>query len=283
VLENAIISRDPAVAEDDWTSILQFRAAVAALKATYARSTATDTEKIRGMMKNINDSMPGGFIAYRTEFSRLHAMLIATGIANVVSEAEMREWVKGSITNTKVFDMLSTSIYLPKPDATHQEIFAQVDSYLSLNAMIGKDPYGVIAGTSGKASVNAVLLGDGSSSDNIRTKCWSKGHRWFECTSDRCAVCRNSIKPEDKSCSNWKKHTNPKYKFRGGVPPWEKSSGHVSTKRKNNYSHASTPTTTAATIPTTSQGDTGTTQSTEKRPSFWKAFKASKKLKTASN
>lgn len=231
-------NRPPLVLEADWTPRAQFQAVLSMLKAGYSRSTATDYETLRTKTQNLSDKVPGGYFEYRREFSKHHAMLVATGDAAVISATQCREWVRKGISNPEVFRYL-IPYYVEHPDATFQDIFNYVDKYMAICIGAEQDPYKIISGASGKASINInsysadtrghgqrgkILLPKGDEAyAKFCTKCWMKGHSWSECERRNCAVCHAPIGKDDKSCPNWRQHKSADFRFSNDQAPWERN------------------------------------------------------------
>ena len=69
---NKAIEKPAEVPAEEWTFERKFRAAWEALRVEYQPSTAVDLSQLREQIFALNDQMPGGFDAFKSEFHRLH-------------------------------------------------------------------------------------------------------------------------------------------------------------------------------------------------------------------
>lgn len=254
LLDAALKIRPVAIPLADWNPRTQYANALAKLKAEYEPSSSTDTEAIKSQLMTLSDQCPNGFVEYRTKFNLLHNQLLATGIPDVVSETELKEWARRGIQNPIVFQFL-TPYYIAYPNATYQEIFIHVDLYLGFCQRAKNDPYLTISGSGGKASVsvnNAFIerSGNGKSSgyhsfaDVICTRCWTPGHGWKTCTRKVCGACNSALEEDSKTCSKWRNHPSPKHRFILNYEPWNKpmpSNAAKSSSRGNSHSKRPAP------------------------------------------
>jgi hypothetical protein len=269
LLEGVIKNRPPEVAEVDWKPPQQFLAAMDKLKSVYARTTAADTETLRGKMMKLTDEGNGGFSEYRMEFCKLLSQLMATGIQNVVSETELREWVRKGIRNKNVLDHL-IKFYIDNPEASYEQIFSYVEKYLVICSNCEIDPYRTVSGASGKVSINVASMDSHQRkysppvhSESMCTRCWMKGHSWRDCRRSHCGVCKAELTLNDKTCPCWKKHKSPDYRFRGDTPPWERDQFDAGKKGKSFQRGTKRP----ATSPPSSTLDAGSLDPAE-MPTF---------------
>lgn len=229
----------------NWTPRAQFTAILAKLKADYSRSTATDIEVVRSKMMALSDQCAGGYVEYRKEFNQLYTQLTATGIPNVVSATELKEWVKRGIKNQKLFDHL-VGWYLTHEGYTFAEVFAYLDKYMAICYNVDQDPYRTVVSASGKATINNAAVNNHSNNrnattgkfvsnkDHMCTRCWLKGsHTWHDCSRHVCACCKNSLKREDMTCPKWKSHESAEFRFRDNIPPWERTSKSQGSRSKS--------------------------------------------------
>lgn len=231
-VEGAIKVRPANISEEDWTPITQLPLMLAKLRSEYAPTGITDTTIMRTNLQHLTDQCPGGFSEYRTKFNLGHNQLIMAGGENVVTEGELREWVKGGIQNPEVLNHLA-SFYIENEDATFAEIFTRVDKFITLLHSQGKDPYKSVASVSGRASVSAnaasvarggqrrVTSYGGARSDNC-TRCWNSGHGWKVCSASKCGACGQGLETDAKTCPKWRDHASAKHRFLLNYEPWNR-------------------------------------------------------------
>ena len=254
--------------EDNWTPDLQFQAVFDKLTKTYSRSSSTDTDTLRRQAQMLSDQSPGGFIEYQNEFQRIVSLLHSTSVADVVTEKELREWVKKGIQNETVFNSVTSQLYLDDPEVSYSHVFERVNGWLSLAALAGRDPYKLVNSSKGSVNIASTRGSNGSKPRELKpcTKCWgTDGHWWRDCTSSKCKVCGKNIGRGDPTCPGWRAHKEPKFRFHNDQAPFESarsapSSGKPLGKRPRD-DQASAP-------------DQDATESGNSKKAFYKAFRA---------
>jgi hypothetical protein len=222
-----------------WTPIKQLKAALDKIKTTYSRSNAADTDTLRRELQSLTDQIPGGFVVYQKEFNRILSQLQSTGNANIVTAAELREWVKKGIKNPDVIRTAMYPLIRANADVTYLELFAGITDFLSLSTLTDTDPYAIANTGRGQVSAHAASSngkrsnfpgfssadeksGGGAFFSDTCTRCWGSGHSWRNCFSRSCVACKRPLDRSDKTCGNWKSHNTP-FRFRGDKVPWERS------------------------------------------------------------
>jgi hypothetical protein len=250
----ALDTRPTDVDATEWTAITSFRAAITKIKSNYSRQTVTDNDTLRRDLQNLTDEVAGGFHEYQREFIRILCQLRASN-ANIVTDAELREWVKKGIKNKEIFNAVTGQLYMNEPEVAYDRVFERVSTWLQLAALNGSDPYGVINSSRGSVSAanaasrfkpnfnnsSSTIGGSGnhrlSRGDNfpsgdafpsrggnfdLCTRCWTPGHFFRVCTSFECAVCKKSLARSDSTCPGWRDHHSAKFRFTNDIPPWER-------------------------------------------------------------
>jgi hypothetical protein len=209
--------------------ICRFDAAMEILKTKYAPSGQSDANTIRLKMARLNDQGPDGFRGLQREYIQCRNELdnIKPGL---VSPLEEREWLFRAIQNVQVSDNVTVQMYNEKPEFTADEMFEKVNTWLTTMALLDRDPYKK-ATTNTSVSANRAetsKYAKKSTSSNrsyLRccTRCWgSDGHTWRDCRATSCSACAKALNPGEKTCPEWKKHSEP-YRFKGDTLPWERS------------------------------------------------------------
>ena len=126
----------------EWTYQLRFEACWKALKDEYQPSTAIDLKQLKDQISKLNDQGPGGFEAFKSEFHRIHAEIMATGVADAVTERELNEIVGEGIKNQFVWVNICYNLYRNDPNAPWANTFEAVTTALTSFRQKGFDPYG---------------------------------------------------------------------------------------------------------------------------------------------
>lgn len=197
------------------------------------------------------------FYEYQRDFEKILTELRAAGGRDVVSAKELLVWVKKGLKNQEVFLSCTSGWYLEHPDATYDQVFKRVNDWLSEAILIDKDPYHLSNTITGKISANsaevnnykhhsykdhAIPKGANNSrttnNTQICTRCWHTGHKWMDCRSYKCHAtgCASSLSPDDRGCPNWRRHVDPKHRYRNDIVPWERKAhdGAILGKRPRN-------------------------------------------------
>ena len=214
-VETALTNRPADINEDDWTSQKQWLAAITKIITDYQPSTQTDKATLRQELQAQDDQGVNGFKGFASDFTRLHTALVSTGIANVVTDAELFEWAKNCIRNSTVRAYLASTICKPgEPEPTWAELFSHIHNYITF--MRDADPYRVVTGANGRITVNnakATTLNTNTTTFRC-TRCWNKEHRWNTCIATQCGECGRKMSKENAFCPNWENHTEPGTKWR---------------------------------------------------------------------
>ena len=72
----------------NWTYRRRFEACWEALKIEYQPSTSVDLKQLKDQLSKLTDEGQGGFENFQSEFHRLHAEIMATGVDDAVTERE---------------------------------------------------------------------------------------------------------------------------------------------------------------------------------------------------
>ena len=141
IIDKTIDDRPANITEDDWNFERKFRACWEALRAEYQPSTAVDLSQLRDQIFALNDQIPGGFDAFRSEFHRLHAEIVATRVPDGIREAELNGIVRDGLKNRMVWALIGFNIYNNNPNAPWARTFEAVSSMLTSFRLKGIDPY----------------------------------------------------------------------------------------------------------------------------------------------
>ena len=129
------------VALADWTYQRAFEASWEALKTEYQPSTSVDLRQLKDQINKLDDSGPGGFEAFQSEFHRLHAEIMATGVADAVTERELNSIVRDGIKNPFIWINIAFNLYKNNDNAPWRATFAAVSTALTSFRQKGFDPY----------------------------------------------------------------------------------------------------------------------------------------------
>ena len=138
---NKAIERPADVPAEEWTFERKFRAAWEALRLEYQPSTAVDLSQLREQIFALNDQMPGGFDAFKSEFHRLHTEIMATQIPDAITARELNGIVREGIKNPIVWGFIGHDIYKATGEAPWQTTFEAVSQFLTSFRKKGVDPY----------------------------------------------------------------------------------------------------------------------------------------------
>ena len=97
--------------------------------------------QLRDQIFALNDQFPGGFDAFRSEFHRLHAEIVATRVPDGIPEAELNGIVRDGLKNRMVWALIGFNIYNNNPNAPWAQTFEAVSSMLTSFRIKGIDPY----------------------------------------------------------------------------------------------------------------------------------------------
>ena len=126
----------------DWTYRLRFEACWKALKEEYQPSTIVDLKQLKDQIMKLNDQGPGGFDAFKAEFHRLHAEIMATGVTDAVTERELNDIVREGIKNPFVWVNICYNLYKNDLNAPWAKTFDAITTALTSFRQKGFDPYG---------------------------------------------------------------------------------------------------------------------------------------------
>ena len=130
------------VALADWTFRRRFEAAWQALKTEYQPATSVDLKQLRDQINKLDDQGPGGFETFQSEFHRLHAEILATGVADAITDRELNEIVRDGMKNPFMWTNVCYPIYKDRDNrAPWRETFAAVATALTSFRQKGFDPY----------------------------------------------------------------------------------------------------------------------------------------------
>ena len=149
IIDNAIETPPADIPVEEWTFERKFRAAWEALRVEYQPSTAVDLSQLRDQIFALNDMIPGGFDAFKSEFHRLHAEIMATRIPNAITTRELNGIVRDGIKNPVVWGFIGHNIYTGSNgnvDAPWQDTFEAISRFLTSFRQKGTDPYGEAQG-----------------------------------------------------------------------------------------------------------------------------------------
>ena len=130
-----------ATALSNWTYRSRFEACWNALKDEYQPSTSVDLRQLRDQISKLDDQGPGGFEAFQSEFHRLHAEILATGVAEAMTERELNEIVRDGIKNPFIWVNVCYPIYKDSDKAPWRDTFTAVATALTSFRQKGFDPY----------------------------------------------------------------------------------------------------------------------------------------------
>ena len=125
----------------DWTYRRSFLACWEALKNEYQPSTSVDLKQLRDQIYKLTDEGPGGFEHFKSEFHRLHAEIVATGVNEAVTNRELNEIVRDGIKNKFVWVNICYNLYRDNPNTGWQNTFDAVSTALTSFRQKGFDPY----------------------------------------------------------------------------------------------------------------------------------------------
>ena len=131
-----------AVAVVDWTFRRRFEAGWQALKDEFQPSTSVDLKQIRDQISKLDDQGPGGFEAFQSEFHRLHAEILATGVRDAITDRELNEIVRDGMKNPFIWANVCYPIYKDRDNqAPWRDTFTAVANALTSFRQKGFDPY----------------------------------------------------------------------------------------------------------------------------------------------
>ena len=126
----------------NWTYRRRFEACWEALKIEYQPSTSVDLKQLKDQLSKLTDEGQGGFENFQSEFHRLHAEIMATGVDDAVTERELNDIVRDGIKNHFVWVNVCYNLYKDNPNAPWRETFTAVATALTSFRQKGFDPYG---------------------------------------------------------------------------------------------------------------------------------------------
>ena len=134
-------SKPANVIDRDWTYRRRIEACWQALKNEYQPSTSVDLRQLKDQINKLDDSGPGGFETFQSEFHRLHAEIMATGVADAVTERELNGIVRDGIKNPFIWINVAYNLYKDNDNAPWRATFAAVSTALTSFRQKGFDPY----------------------------------------------------------------------------------------------------------------------------------------------
>ena len=129
------------VIDREWTYRRRVEACWQALKNEYQPSTSVDLRQLKDQINKLDDSGPGGFETFQSEFHRLHAEIMATGVADAVTERELNGIVRDGIKNPFIWINIAFHLYKDNDNAPWRATFAAVSTALTSFRQKGFDPY----------------------------------------------------------------------------------------------------------------------------------------------
>ena len=125
----------------NWTYRRRFEACWEALRNEYQPSTVVDLKQLKDQISKLTDEGQGGFEQFQSEFHRLHAEIMATGVDDAVTERELNEIVRDGIKNHFVWVNVCYNLYRDNPNAPWRDTFTAVATALTSFRQKGFDPY----------------------------------------------------------------------------------------------------------------------------------------------
>ena len=114
----------------NWTYRRRFEACWEALKVEYQPSTSVDLKQLKDQLSKLTDEGPGGFENFQSEFHRLHAEIMATGVDDAVTERELNDIVRDGIKNQFIWVNVCYNLYRDNPNAPWRNTFTAVATAL---------------------------------------------------------------------------------------------------------------------------------------------------------
>ena len=125
----------------NWTYRRRFEACWEALKVEYQPSTSVDLKQLKDQLSKLTDEGPGGFENFQSEFHRLHAEIMATGVDDAVTERERNDIVRDGIKNQFIWVNVCYNLYRDNPNAPWRNTFTAVATALTSFRQKGFYPY----------------------------------------------------------------------------------------------------------------------------------------------
>lgn len=197
----------------------KFNACIEMLKSKYKPSSAYDTNRLRQQLQDLDDS--DGIIEYQQKFNTKVAEIRSIR-QDIVSDAELTQWVKDAIKNEEVYNKTVNVLAVIRDEFDYNDIFQAINRYLQ-----NKPDYDPYAKQKNILKADALTIGTANNFQNNRdariqnnsrkrpfekinaivcTRCSRPYHTVENCGAKYCNICNSFIGRWVRSCPNQDKH-----------------------------------------------------------------------------